>query len=120
MSRYSFGPETSIRPDHYIPSTLSVRLDCALPSEHNMAIELAPIALPATASGTDFDPDFGREVKGVNPGELTPEQFKEVEIALYTVGSRIFACEMHLTYALCSMESCCSEMSLSHRNNSML
>lgn len=51
-----------------------------------MAIELAPIALPATASDTDFDPDFGREVKGVNPGELTPEQFKEVEIALYTVG----------------------------------
>jgi hypothetical protein len=51
-----------------------------------MAIELAPITLPATASVADFDPNFGREVKGVNPGELTPEQFKEVETALYTVG----------------------------------
>lgn len=51
-----------------------------------MAIELAPIPLPATASRTDFDPDFGREVKGVKPGELTPEQFKEIETALYTVG----------------------------------
>lgn len=55
-----------------------------------MAIELAPIPLPVTASRTDFDPDFGREVKGVRPGELTPEQFKEIETALYTHGILLF------------------------------
>jgi len=50
-----------------------------------MAIELAPLTLPASASVSRFDPNFGREVKGVNPGSLTPEQFKEIEAALYTV-----------------------------------
>jgi len=50
-----------------------------------MAIELAPLTLPASASASRFDPNFGREVKGVNPGSLTPEQFKEIEAALYTV-----------------------------------
>jgi hypothetical protein len=75
-----------------------------------MAIELAPVTLPATASSTDFDPDFGREVKGVNPGELTPEQFKEIERALYTVGLGSSSGEMHSTYIFRSMDFCCSEM----------
>jgi hypothetical protein len=49
-----------------------------------MAIELIPLPLPASADASKFA-DFGREVKGVNPAEFTPEQFKEIEEALYKV-----------------------------------
>lgn len=49
-----------------------------------MAIEVAPLPLPASADPTKFT-DFGREVKGINPGTLTPEQFKEIEQLLYKV-----------------------------------
>jgi len=49
-----------------------------------MAIELAPLPLPASADASKFA-DFGREVKGIDPAKLTPEQFKEVEDALYRV-----------------------------------
>jgi hypothetical protein len=49
-----------------------------------MTIELTPLALPASADASKFA-DFGREVKGVNPGTLTPEQFLEVQEALYMV-----------------------------------
>ncbi|KAF8323761.1 Clavaminate synthase-like protein [Clavulina sp. PMI_390] len=47
-----------------------------------MSIELAPLPLPPSANPAHFA-DFGREVKGINPGELTPEQFKEIEQLLY-------------------------------------
>jgi hypothetical protein len=49
-----------------------------------MAIELVPLPLPTSAEASKFV-DFGREVKGVNPGTLTPNEFKEVEDALYKV-----------------------------------
>ena len=53
-----------------------------------MAIELTPLPLPASADPSYFV-DFGREVKGVNPGELTPAQFAEIHDALYKVSSPI-------------------------------
>jgi hypothetical protein len=49
-----------------------------------MAIDLVPLPLPPSADGSKFV-DFGREVKGVNPGNFTPEEFKELEEALYKV-----------------------------------
>lgn len=49
-----------------------------------MAIELVPLPLPESADASKFS-DFGREVKNLNPGTLSPEQFKEIEQALYTV-----------------------------------
>lgn len=50
-----------------------------------MAIQVAPLPLPASADPSKFK-DFGREVKGVDVGNLSPEQFKEVEQLLYKVG----------------------------------
>ena len=47
-----------------------------------MAVEIVPLPLPASADPSAFH-DFGREVKGVDAGNLTPEQFAEVEEALY-------------------------------------
>lgn len=49
-----------------------------------MAIEFAPLPLPASADAFKFA-DFGREVKGIHPGTLTPEQFEEIQDALYKV-----------------------------------
>lgn len=49
-----------------------------------MAIELTPLPLPASADASKFA-EFGREVKGVDPGTLSPEQFLEIQEALYTV-----------------------------------
>jgi hypothetical protein len=51
-----------------------------------MAIEIVPLPLPASADASKFK-DFGREVKGVKPGELTPEQFEDIRDALYRVGT---------------------------------
>ncbi|KAH8119715.1 Clavaminate synthase-like protein [Phellopilus nigrolimitatus] len=55
-----------------------------------MAIELAPLPVPPTVDLTKFNPDFGREVKGVKPGELTDEQFKVISDLLYTHGALLF------------------------------
>ena len=49
-----------------------------------MTIELTPLVLPASADASKFA-DFGREVKGVDPGTLTSEQFQEIQEALYKV-----------------------------------
>ncbi|KIJ66497.1 hypothetical protein HYDPIDRAFT_151061 [Hydnomerulius pinastri MD-312] len=54
-----------------------------------MAIELTPLPLPASADPSKFT-DFGREVKGISPGELTPEQFAEIHDALYKHGALLF------------------------------
>ncbi|KAK7459664.1 hypothetical protein VKT23_009645 [Stygiomarasmius scandens] len=54
-----------------------------------MAIELAPITLPETADASKFK-QFGREVKGVNPASLTPEEFEEIRKALYTHDALLF------------------------------
>ena len=47
-----------------------------------MAIELAPLPLPASADSSRFT-DFGRQVVGLHPGKLTPEQLTEIQEALY-------------------------------------
>ncbi|KAI9573048.1 hypothetical protein HD554DRAFT_2013704 [Boletus coccyginus] len=47
-----------------------------------MTIELTPLPLPASADPSYFV-DFGREVKGINPGDLTQAQFAEIHDALY-------------------------------------
>ena len=49
-----------------------------------MAIEVLPLPVPPTADAAMLK-DFGREVKGVNPGALTPAEFKEVHDLLYKV-----------------------------------
>ena len=49
-----------------------------------MAIETFPLPLPPTADPSKFK-DFGREVKGVHPGRLTDEEFKEIQQLLYKV-----------------------------------
>ena len=49
-----------------------------------MAIELVALPLPASADPAKFA-DFGREVKGVNPGTLSLEEFEQVKDALYKV-----------------------------------
>ncbi|KAF8844158.1 Clavaminate synthase-like protein [Paxillus ammoniavirescens] len=54
-----------------------------------MAIELTPLPLPASADPSKFV-DFGREVKGVNPGDLTPDQFAEIYDALYKHSALLF------------------------------
>ncbi|KAI0807755.1 Clavaminate synthase-like protein [Fomes fomentarius] len=54
-----------------------------------MAIELAPIPLPPTADAEKFK-DLGREVKGVNPGELSEEQLKEIHDLLYKYSVLLF------------------------------
>lgn len=51
---------------------------------NTMAIELLPLPLPASADASKFA-DFGREVKGVDPGALSPDEFKEIQDALYKV-----------------------------------
>ncbi|KAJ7639276.1 Clavaminate synthase-like protein [Roridomyces roridus] len=47
-----------------------------------MAISLSPLNLPASADASKFA-DFGRQVEGVNPGSLNPEEFEQVRDALY-------------------------------------
>ena len=49
-----------------------------------MTIETVPLPLPATANPTKFA-DFSREVRGVNPGVLSRQQFREIEELLYKV-----------------------------------
>jgi hypothetical protein len=53
-----------------------------------MAIDLVPLPLPASADASKFG-NFGREVKGLHPGKLTPEQLNEVQEALYKVDHNI-------------------------------
>ncbi|KAG6917384.1 hypothetical protein DXG01_002763 [Tephrocybe rancida] len=54
-----------------------------------MAIELIPLPLPPSADASKFA-DFGREVRGVNPGSLDPGQFAEVQEALYKHDALLF------------------------------
>ncbi|QRV80387.1 alpha-ketoglutarate dependent xanthine dioxygenase [Ceratobasidium sp. AG-Ba] len=54
-----------------------------------MAIEVAPLPLPPSADPSKFA-DFGREVIGVDAGNLTEEQFKEVEQLLYKHSALLF------------------------------
>jgi len=54
-----------------------------------MTIKLVPLPLPASADASKFT-DFGREVRGVNPGNLTSEEFEEVQDALYKHDALLF------------------------------
>ncbi|KAK0185142.1 hypothetical protein F5146DRAFT_1114050 [Armillaria mellea] len=54
-----------------------------------MAIEFVPLPLPATADPSKFT-TFGRQVKGVDPGKFTPEQFQEIRDALYKHDALLF------------------------------
>ncbi|GAB1524143.1 hypothetical protein RhiTH_007296 [Rhizoctonia solani] len=54
-----------------------------------MAIEVLPLPLPPSADASKFK-EFGREVKGVDVGNLTPEQFKEIEELLYKYNALLF------------------------------
>jgi hypothetical protein len=49
-----------------------------------MAIELVPLPLPASADASKFE-DFGREVRGVDAGNLSKEELVQIEEALYKV-----------------------------------
>ncbi|EIN14267.1 Clavaminate synthase-like protein [Punctularia strigosozonata HHB-11173 SS5] len=60
-----------------------------------MAIELIPIPIPASADASKFQ-QMGREVKGVDPGNMTPEQAKEIEEALYKHDILLFR-DVHMT-----------------------
>ena len=83
-----------------------------------MAIEVAPLPVPSTADASKLK-DFGREVKGVNPGALSPEEFQEIHDLLYKV------CTISLTadrvaqlHAALSTVLCSSAMSRSPRSSS--
>ncbi|KAI0962602.1 hypothetical protein AcV7_001407 [Taiwanofungus camphoratus] len=54
-----------------------------------MAIEITPLPLPPSVDASKFA-NFGREVKGINPGALTPEQFIEIEQLLYKHSALLF------------------------------
>ncbi|KAI0313221.1 taurine catabolism dioxygenase [Amylostereum chailletii] len=83
-----------------------------------MAIELTPLPLPPSADASKFA-DFGREVKGVNPGNLTAEQTKEIQELLYKHGALLFRdCDVtpEQQYALTKSFDPASE-SYGHGNN---
>lgn len=73
-----------------------------------MAIELTPLPLPPSADPTKFV-DFGREVKGVQPGKLSPEEFAQIQDALYKHSALLFR-DVSLTpeeqYALTKVAFC--------------
>lgn len=48
------------------------------------SVEFLPLPLPPSADASKFA-NFGREVRGLDPGNLTPETFKLIEEALYKV-----------------------------------
>jgi len=51
-----------------------------------MTIELVQIPLPEISDSSKFT-KFGREVKGFDPANLAPEQFAELQEALYKVNT---------------------------------
>lgn len=49
-----------------------------------MAIEVVSLPVPPSADAEKLK-NFGREVKGVNPGALSPQEFEEIHNLLYKV-----------------------------------
>jgi hypothetical protein len=49
-----------------------------------MAIQTVPLTCPPSADPSTFA-NFGREVIGVNPGNLSPSEFAEIQQLLYKV-----------------------------------
>ena len=50
-----------------------------------MAIEAVPLPVPASVDKTKFNPEFGREIRGVKAGELSVEEFLEIHELLHKV-----------------------------------
>jgi hypothetical protein len=67
-----------------------------------MPVQIESLPLPPSANPKYFA-DFGREVTGVNPAELTPEQFKEIEQLLYKAFS--YLCHAHGTVLSQSLQN---------------
>jgi len=51
-----------------------------------MTISTVPLTLPPSADPSRFS-NFGRQVIGVDPGNLTPSDFAEIQQLLYQVRS---------------------------------
>ena len=84
-----------------------------------MAIQLTSLPLPASADPSKFV-DFGKEVKGVDPGNLTPEQFQEIHDALYKACSSLSVTNSFvIDRSLNSTAPYYSGMSISLLNNNM-
>ncbi|KAF9444416.1 hypothetical protein P691DRAFT_778261 [Macrolepiota fuliginosa MF-IS2] len=66
-----------------------------------MAIELALLPLSASANPSKFS-NFGREVEGLHPGKLTPEQLEDHDVLLF----RNVAITPEEQYALPSLLNC--------------
>jgi hypothetical protein len=49
-----------------------------------MTIETVPLTLPPSADPSKFS-SFGRQVIGVDPGNLSPSDFAEIQQLLYKV-----------------------------------
>jgi hypothetical protein len=49
-----------------------------------MTIETVPLTLPPSADPSNFS-NFGRQVIGVDPGNLSPSDFAEIQQLLYKV-----------------------------------
>ncbi|KAI0275383.1 hypothetical protein BC834DRAFT_921393 [Gloeopeniophorella convolvens] len=54
-----------------------------------MAIETSPLPLPPSADPSKFT-QFGREVHGIDPGNLSPAEFAEIEQLLYKHDALLF------------------------------
>ncbi|KAI9510760.1 alpha-ketoglutarate dependent xanthine dioxygenase [Russula earlei] len=54
-----------------------------------MTVQTIPLTLPPSADPSKFA-DFGREVVGVNPGDLSPSDFAEIEQLLYKYDALLF------------------------------
>ncbi|KAH8992907.1 Clavaminate synthase-like protein [Lactarius akahatsu] len=54
-----------------------------------MPVQTVPLTLPPSADPTKFT-QFGREVIGVDPGNLSPAEFAEIEQLLYTHDALLF------------------------------
>lgn len=59
-----------------------------------MTIELFPFPLPASVDSSAFA-NFGRVVKGIDPSNLSEDQFQQLEEALYKV---VLASKWHLKH----------------------
>ena len=55
-----------------------------------MTIETEPLPLPPSADPSRFS-TFGRQVIGLDPGNLTPSDFAEIQDLLYRVLLHVFS-----------------------------
>lgn len=86
-----------------------------------MAIETNPLPLPPSADPSKFA-EFGREVIGIQPGKLSPEEFAEIENLLYKVRypSLLSSLVILIEYGIASTPHCSSVTLSSLRSSNML